>query len=52
MLVIAEFYPVFGFAGVICTSLGFLALSAVSLIISRASVARIQVPVAGGSSQS
>ncbi|MBW8836024.1 MAG: MFS transporter [Burkholderia sp.] len=45
-------YPVFGFAGVICTSLGFLALSSVSLIISRASVARIQVPVAGGSSQS
>ncbi|WP_232292386.1 MFS transporter, partial [Paraburkholderia graminis] len=45
-------YPVFGFAGVICSSLGFLALSAVSLIISRASVARIQVPVAGGSSQS
>ena len=45
-------YPVFGFAGVICTSLGFLALSAVSLIISRASVAKIQVPVAGCSSQS
>lgn len=44
-------YPMFGFLGVICVSLGFLALSAASLIVSRASVAKIQPPVPGGSGQ-